>query len=117
MELSPHEGPGVKSRILDLFGELADVTIEAATEPAIELLTERFRQVDKQIREVFDEHQEYNDPITSASNAIVSTHEEKARRSDHKKRDSVLTSLEAVIKESPLPWEDKPEPVAETTIA
>jgi GTP-binding protein EngB required for normal cell division len=111
------EGSGVKSRILGLFGELADVTIEAATEPAIELLTERFRQVDKQIREVFDEHQEYNDPITSASNAVVSSHEERLRRSDKKKRELVLTSLGTIVGESPLPWEDKPESVAETAIA
>ena len=103
------EGSGVKGRILDLFGELADVAIEAATEPAIELLTERFREVEKQIREVFDEHQEYNDPITSASNAVVSSHEEKLRRSDKKKRDSVLTGLSQIIDHSPIEWEDNTE--------
>jgi GTP-binding protein EngB required for normal cell division len=106
------EGAGVKGRILDLFGELADVTIEAATEPAIELLTDRFRQVDEQIRAVFDEHQEYNDPITSASNAIVTSHEDKLRRSDKKKREAVLSTLDSVIRESPIAWEDKPELVA-----
>lgn len=107
------EGSGVKSRIIDLFGELADVTIEAATEPAIELLTERFREVDKQIREVFDEHQEYNDPITSASNAVVSSHEEKLRRSDKRKRDSVLSSINTIIGESPTLWEGKSDAITE----
>jgi GTP-binding protein EngB required for normal cell division len=111
------EGSGVKGRILDLFSELADVTIEAATEPAIELLTERFRQVEKQIREVFDEHQEYNDPITSASNAVVSSHEERLRRSDKKKRDSVLVSLTTIVEESPIPWENKTEAAVEAVPA
>jgi hypothetical protein len=105
------EGAGVKVRILDLFSELADVTIEAATEPAIELLTERFRGVEAQIREVFDEHQEYNDPITSAANSIVTSHEEKLRRSDKKKRDAVLSVINGVIQSSPVEWEDKPEAV------
>lgn len=71
VEKNQHIGSGVKQRILALFSELADETIEAATEPAIELLTNRFRRVEKQIRKLFDEHQEYNDPITAASNAIV----------------------------------------------
>ena len=105
------EGAGVKSRILELFGELADVTIEAATEPAIELLTERFRDVETQIREVFDEHQEYNDPITSAANAIVTSHEERLRRSDKKQREAVLSALDSVIQDSPFEWENKPEAV------
>lgn len=109
VDLHHDEGSGVKGRILDLFSELADVTIEAATEPAIELLTSRFRRVEAQIREVFDEHQEYNDPITSASNAVVSSHEERLRRSDKKKRDTVLEVLDNIIDQSPIAWDEKAE--------
>ena len=112
VEKNQHIGSGVKQRIIDLFSELADETIEAATEPAIELLTNRFRGVEKQILDVFDEHQEYNDPITAASNAIVTSHEEKLRRSDKKKRETVLGALETVISKCPLPWEEKTEEVA-----
>ncbi|MBF8275065.1 MAG: uncharacterized protein HW390_138 [Candidatus Brocadiaceae bacterium] len=112
VEKNQHIGPGVKMRILDLFRELADETIEAATDPAIELLTERFRAVEKQILNVFNEHQEYNDPITAASNAIVTSHKEKLRRSDKKKRETVLGALETVISNCPLPWEAKAEEVA-----
>lgn len=112
VEKNQHIGSGVKMRILDLFSELADKTIEAATDPAIELLTERFRRVEKQILDVFNEHQEYNDPITAASNAIVTSHEEKLRRSDNKKRETVLGALETVISKCPLPWEEKAEDVA-----
>ncbi|NUN22032.1 MAG: hypothetical protein HUU09_01000 [Candidatus Jettenia caeni] len=107
-----HNGPGVKRRILDLFNELADEAIEAATVPAIELLTERFRGVEKQILDVFNEHQEYNDPITAASNAIVTSHEEKLRRSDKKKRETVLGALTTMISMCPLPWEEKTEELA-----
>ncbi|HJW86838.1 MAG TPA: hypothetical protein VJ440_09420, partial [Candidatus Brocadiaceae bacterium] len=112
VEKNQHIGSGVKQRILVLFSELADETIEAATEPAIELLTNRFRRVEKQIRKLFDEHQEYNDPITAASNAIVPSHEEKLRRLDKKKREDVLGALETVISKCPLPWEEKTEEVA-----
>lgn len=112
VEKNQHIGSGVKQRILALFNELADETIKAATEPAIELLTNHFRRVEKQIRKVFDEHQEYNDPITAASNAIVTSHEEKLRRSDKKKRETVLGALEDVINKCPLSWEAKAEEIA-----
>ena len=112
IEKNKHIGSGVKQRILALFNELADETIEAATEPAIKLLTECFRGVEKQILHMFNEHQEYNDPITAASNAIVTSHEEKLRRSDKKKRETVLGALEAVISKCPLSWEAKAEEIA-----
>jgi hypothetical protein len=112
VEKNQHRGLGVKQRILALFNELSGKSIELAKELAIELLTARFREVEKQIIEVFAEHQEYNDPITAASNAIVTSHEENLRRSDNKKRKTVLGALETVISKCPLPWEEKAEEVA-----
>ncbi len=111
VEKGQHIGPGVKLRILDLFSELANETIGSATEPAIELLTNRFRKVEKQILDVFNEHQEYNDPITAASNAIVASHERNLIRSDKKKREMVLGILKTMINMCPLSWEEKAEEV------
>jgi hypothetical protein len=41
---------------------------KAATEPAIDLLTEKFREVEREILAVFTEHKEHNDPIEAAVN-------------------------------------------------
>lgn len=107
-----HKGIGVKQRILALFEELSGESIELAKKLAIELLTNHFRRVEKQILDVFNEHQEYNDPITAASNAIVTSNEENLRRSDQKKRKTVLKALETAIDDCPLPWEEKPKEIA-----
>jgi hypothetical protein len=104
-------GPGVKQRILHLFRRLANETIEAATEPAIELLTDRFREVEKEILAVFEEHKEHNDPIEAAVNAIVASHEQRIEREDRKKKQLVLDGLNNIVQECPIPWEDKAEAV------
>jgi len=105
VERNLHNNPGVKRRILDLFGELADETIEAATEPAIKLLTVRFRSVEEEILRVFEEHQEHRDPVTAAINAIVSQYEEKARKVEKKERNNVLDTLATITKTCPPEWE------------
>lgn len=111
VEEGDHIGPGVKIRILQLFRKLATETIEAATEPAIDLLTDKFREVESEILAVFEEHKEHNDPIEAAVNAIVASHEQRTEREDRKKKQLVLDGLNQVVTECPLPWEDKPEPV------
>lgn len=112
VDKNQHFGQGVKGRILDLFNELANEAIEAATDPAIELLTRRFRGVEKQILDVFNERQEYNDPITAATNAIVKSHEDNLLRSDKKKREKVLDTLKTIISMCPMSWEEKAVEVA-----
>lgn len=99
-----HNNPGVKRRILELFGELADETIEAATEPAIKLLTQRFRVVEEEILKVFEEHQEHRDPVTAAICAIVSQYEDKTRRVENKERQSVLDTLASIEQSCPPEW-------------
>ena len=104
-----HIGPGVKLRILHLFRKLANDTIEAATEPAIELLTEKFREVEREILTVFKEHKEHNDPIEAAVDALVVSHEKRIEREDRKKKQAVLEGLSKIVAASPLPWEETAE--------
>jgi hypothetical protein len=108
-----HIGPGVKVRILQLFRRLANETIEAATEPAIDLLTEKFREVEREILDVFKEHKEHNDPIESAVDSLVASHEQRTERGDRKKKQAVLEGLDSIVKSSPISWEDKSEIVVE----
>ena len=117
MKEGEHFGPGVKDRILRLFRKLSNDAVDSATEPAIELLTEKFREVEREILAVFKEHKEHNDPIEAALNAIVASHEQRIEREDRKKKQAVLEGLDGIVNNSPLSWEDKPEPVAETAIA
>src|SRR5206468_1028678 len=47
-----HIGPGVKNRILDLFDELSDDATSDAKAVAVEILTQGFRNVDKELKDV-----------------------------------------------------------------
>jgi len=99
-------GPGVKKRILELFRRLASESVKSATGPAIDLLTERFREVEQEILSVFKQHKEHNDPITAAVDAIVATHEQRVERTDRKKRHVILDGLATIVQKSPLEWTD-----------
>lgn len=100
IEDNQHRGGGAKSRILELFRHLADDATEAASGPAIEILTARFREVEKEIVSVLEQH---TDPLTSASEAIVASHELRVKRSDAQRRKKVLAEAEAVIAACPWP--------------
>lgn len=93
-------GGGVKVRILGLFRRLAEEATEAASGPAIEILTSRFREVEKEILVVFEQH---TDPLTSAADAIVASHELRVKRSDAQRRKKVLADAEAVLAACPWP--------------
>ncbi len=67
-------GTGVKNRILSLFEELAGDVVEAASEPAVQLLVGRFREVDKEILTAFGEH---SDPLNEAANALIQRQEKR----------------------------------------
>lgn len=68
-------GTGVKMRIVELFEQLAEDVVEAAVSPAVDLLVERFREVDKEILAAFGEH---SDPLNEAADALVSRQEKQA---------------------------------------
>jgi hypothetical protein len=72
-------GLGVKRRILELFAELAEEVIEAASLPATTLLVERFKEVEQEIVTAFGEHRE---PLGDAANALVQRHEKSVKRED-----------------------------------
>lgn len=93
-------GGGVKNRILDLFRQLADDATEAASVPAVEILTARFREVETEILAVFNQH---TDPLTSAADAIVASHELRIKRSDAQRRKKVLAEAETVLAACPWP--------------
>lgn len=61
-------GIGVKDRILDLFDQLADDVVSAASDPAIELLVLRFQEVEREILAAFGEH---GDPLAEAAKKLV----------------------------------------------
>jgi len=91
-------GAGVKNRILNLFEELAVDVIEAATEPATDLLQSQFREVEREIIKIFDRHK---NPLASLSDVILSSSEERVRLSDMKVRAELLAELNGVIEVRP----------------
>jgi hypothetical protein len=93
-------GGGVKGRILGLFHRLAGDATDAASGPAIEILTARFREVEKEILAVFEQH---TDPLSSAADAIVASHELRIKRSDAQRRKKVLADADAVLAACPWP--------------
>jgi hypothetical protein len=98
-------GSGVKVRILDLFRLLAEDATEAASGPAVEILTARFREVETEILAVFEQHK---DPLTSAAEAIVASHELRVKRSDAQRRKKVLAEADAVLAACPRPVPAEP---------
>jgi len=91
-------GTGVKIRILVLFSELAEGVIAAASEPAIQLLITNFRGVEEEIRAVL---KQYEDPLLTSADAIVSSHENRIRRSEAQKRKAVLSEIETILESIP----------------
>jgi hypothetical protein len=85
---------------------LANDAIGSATEPAINLLTDEFREVEHEILAVFKEHKEHTDPIQAAVDALVESHEQRMEREDRKKKQAVLEGLEGIVRSSPLPWDE-----------
>lgn len=101
-------GAGVKVRILDLFRRLAEDATEAASEPAIAILTARFQEVEQEILAVFEQHK---DPLASAAEAIVASHELRVKRSDAQRRKKVLANADAVLAACPRPLPADPTPI------
>lgn len=93
-------GPGVKRRILELFKDLADDSIEAAKDPAIGLLQIQFCEVQSEIIKAFKRFQD-PDPITAVKESILSTHEGMLKRRDKKMREKVLTMTTDIMKDCP----------------
>ena len=104
-------GPGVKNRILELFGQLAEKIPEIVGTPASTILTHLFRDVEKEISAAFENHQ---DPLTAAGDSIVSSQEDYLKRSDAQKRKSVLADVCRAL--SSCPVQEAIEGVAKTEV-
>jgi hypothetical protein len=102
-------GTGVKRRILELFRRLAEEATEAATGPAMKILASCFREVETEILAVF-EH--YQDPLTSAAEAIVASHELCTKRSDAQRRKKVLAEVDEILSSCPWHGADEAEQTA-----
>ena len=107
-----HVGPGVKNRILELFGELAAEVTETAEMPACEILKKLFEDVGNEISAALKNHE---DPLDVAAEAIVSSQENYLKRSDAQKRKAVLEELYAVQASCPLPEEEEQGTAKATT--
>jgi hypothetical protein len=85
-----HVGPGVKQRILELYGGLAEAVTEAAKDPATHILKKLFKDVEKEILDAFKDHE---DPVEAVAEAIVASQESYLKRSDAQKRRRILDDL------------------------
>jgi ElaB/YqjD/DUF883 family membrane-anchored ribosome-binding protein len=87
-------GTGVKKRMLEFFKDLVPEVMEVATPAANSILQKNFSEVQEQISDAFKEH---GNPLDTAAQIIVSTHEERLRRSDKKVRGQVLDWIETAL--------------------
>ncbi|GHV23786.1 hypothetical protein AGMMS49959_18050 [Planctomycetales bacterium] len=84
-------GPGVKARVLTLFGELATDAVEKAKEAAMTLLTARFIEVEREIAAAFEK---IANPIDGARDALLQVFAREQDR-DQKAEAVQLTAINA----------------------
>ncbi|NOT42917.1 MAG: hypothetical protein HOP13_20760 [Alphaproteobacteria bacterium] len=89
-----HVGAGVKYRILDMFKSLAEETTDAACEPAMRILNQKFAEVRLDIVKEFTEG---GDPLQDTANLIVERHEDRVKRSDAQRRGVVLSEIRNLL--------------------
>jgi GTP-binding protein EngB required for normal cell division len=98
VERGDHYGTGVKQRILDLFDELASQATNSAERPTIDVLSQNFNIVRKEIRDAFEE---WGDPLQQTADIIVERHTDRIKRSDAQRRATVLSAIEDVVNSCP----------------
>jgi hypothetical protein len=86
-------GPGVKDRILGMFDELAQGAVATAQTPATELLTARFKEVEKEIVTAFKEH---SNPLEEAADALLQRFDRQLQNSGRKAAET-LPRLRAAV--------------------
>ncbi|WP_081427018.1 dynamin family protein [Sorangium cellulosum] len=97
LEGSNH-GLGVKRRILELYGELAEEVVKVGQPIATEILLGNYREVEQEIAGRFNA---YRNPLDGARDAIVRSHEDSVRRSDAQRRKRVLAEIDAILDARP----------------
>lgn len=87
-------GTGVKSRILELFRQLSEDVVEAAAEPAVRLLVESFREVEKEIISAFGDH---SDPLVEAAESLI----QRQERSIQQEKGKLMAAIESATAAMP----------------
>lgn len=95
-------GTGVRSRIIDLFEQLAEDVVKAAAAPAAALLVDRFREVDKEILAAFGEHA---DPLNEAADALVQRKEKRLEAMKAKAAELRIETETAIAEMPPIQTE------------
>jgi hypothetical protein len=90
-------GPGVKSRILNLFEDLARQATTAAGKPANDILRKNFVEVRHEVIKAFDR---LGNPLAEMANVVVERHEDWVKRADIKRRRQIMASLDIVVGKS-----------------
>jgi GTP-binding protein EngB required for normal cell division len=91
-------GPGVKSRILDLFESLATNATKSAKVPATKILKSNYDEVRTEITVAFNE---WGDPIQETVDIIISKREKELKGEDDALRAEILKALEEVLNQAP----------------
>jgi hypothetical protein len=92
-------GRGVRDRILALFEQLADEIPGAAEKPALRILTRFYGEVEQ---EIIQELQEHQNPLEAMSEAIVASQEQYLLRSDAQKRKPILEEAGDLLRSAPI---------------
>lgn len=87
-------GSGVKSRIIELFVQMAEEVVEAAADPATALLVEQFKAVEIEILAAFGTHSE---PLAEAAEALIQRREKSVEKEDVK----ITNEIESALAEIP----------------
>ncbi len=95
-----NQGSGVKGRILEMYADLADEVVDIARPITTGILVGNYREVEAEITQRFAA---YANPLDSARDAIVRSHEDSVRRSDAQRRRRVLEEIDAVLDAMPRP--------------
>jgi hypothetical protein len=91
-------GAGVKNRILAVFDQLADEIPDAAEKPALRILNKFFGEVEQEILQTLQEHQ---NPLDAMAEAIVASQEQYLMRSDSQKRKPILEDAGKLLRSVP----------------
>jgi hypothetical protein len=95
-------GTGVKDRMLTLFDELGEEVVAAAAVPAVNLLVDKFKEVDKEILAAFGEH---SDPLGEAADALIQRQEKSLQSEDGQLAIAIDSALVAMLDEVAIPEE------------
>ena len=91
-------GPGVKTRMLDLFDDLVPPVMETAKRTATNVLLSNFHAVETEIRDIFEQHQ---DPIERAAETIAVSEKMCRERQDAAQRDDMLKRIDDITSTAP----------------